>query len=248
MRMEGQKIKVVVNGAKGKMGKETVQAVSRESDMVLAGEADLGDDLARVIREAGADVVVDFTEPACAYRNAQIMAESRAGGVIGTTGFKPEEIQALEASCREKQPGILIAPNFSIGAVLLMKMAQMAARFISDVEIIELHHPGKKDAPSGTAIKTAEMIAEAIGTGHVPRGTSSGLALGEKHFGIPIHSIRLPGLLAHQEVLFGAEGQTLLIRHDALSRSSFMPGVVLAIREVMKRPGFIYGLDALLFS
>ncbi|MBN2326551.1 MAG: 4-hydroxy-tetrahydrodipicolinate reductase [Candidatus Omnitrophica bacterium] len=243
-----QKIRVLVNGAKGKMGSEAVRAVGGAEDMEIVAQTDMGDDLAATIKSSNADVVVDLTAPSCAYANANAIIESGAGGVIGTTGFTTENIQDLTRKCGGRTPAVLIAPNFSIGAVLMMHCSQIIGRYMPDVEIIELHHPAKLDAPSGTAVKTAQLIAESRGKGNVPRGTSEPAARGERFSDIPIHSVRLPGLLAHQAVIFGGEGQTLTLRHDSLNRGCFMPGVLLGIREVVKRSGLIYGLDNLLFS
>lgn len=241
-------IRVLINGFKGKMGTETVNAVNKETDLELVDQTDQGDDLKSRIDSSAADVVVDFTEPSCALKNTKIIAESKAGGVIGTTGFQPKELDELRSLCENKTPGILIAPNFSISAILLMKLSVIAAKHMPDVEIIELHHPKKKDAPSGTAVKTAELISESQGSNTVPRGTSDDRALGELHFGIPVHSVRLPGFLAHQEVIFGGEGQSLSIRQDSYNRTCFMPGVVLGIRKVMDNPGLTYGLEHFLFN
>ena len=240
-----ESIRVLINGAKGRMGLEAIQAVNAAEGMELVGETDLGDSLEQAIIESKADIVVDLTAPDCAYENAMIIGKSPAGGVIGTTGFKPHEINELKEYYDEKKPGILIAPNFSIGAVLLMHVSQTIGKYMPEVEIIEMHHPAKLDAPSGTAIKTAQLIAEARGE-DVPRGTSTSPARGEYYEGIPVHSVRLPGLLAHQEVIFGGQGQTLTIRHDSLNRGCFMPGIILGIREMMNRSGLIYGLDQIL--
>ncbi len=242
-----QVVKVIVNGAKGKMGAEAINAVNNAPDMELVGQTDLGDDLAKEIKSTQANIVVDLTAPSCAYDNAQIILNSAAGGVIGTTGFTAEQIEELTKKAENKSPAILIAPNFSIGAVLMMHCSQIIAKHMPDVEIIELHHPAKKDAPSGTAIKTAELIEKARGNSNVPRGTSEPPARGEFYGGIAVHSVRLPGLLAHQQVLFGGEGQTLSLKHDSLNRGCFMPGILLGVREMMKRKGLIYGLDNLLF-
>ncbi len=241
-----EKIRVLVNGAKGKMGSESVRAVQAAEDMELVCECDMDDDLTACIQENQANVVIDFTAPDCAYKNAEIILQSQARGVIGTTGFTPEQIGELEKQCNQKQLGMIIAPNFAIGALLMMHCAQIAAKYMPDVEIIELHHPGKKDAPSGTAVKTTELVNRS--RENVPRGTFEPGVRGQQFNEIPVHSVRLPGLLAHQEVLFGAEGQTLCIRHDSINRACFMPGVLLAVREVLKRNQFIYGLDKILFS
>ena len=243
-----QKTRVLVNGAKGKMGAEAVKAVGGAEDMEVVAQTDIGDDLLSTIKSSNAEVVVDLTAPSCAFANAKIILESGAGGVIGTTGFTADQIEELKKACRDRKPAVLIAPNFAIGAVLMMYCSKIIGKYMPDVEIIELHHEKKLDAPSGTAIKTAELIAENRGKGNVPRGTNESSARGESFNDIPIHSVRLPGLLAHQEVIFGEEGQTLTLRHDSINRGCFMPGVLLGIREVTKRTGLIYGLDNLLFN
>ncbi|HQH73123.1 MAG TPA: 4-hydroxy-tetrahydrodipicolinate reductase [bacterium] len=242
-----EKIRVLVNGARGKMGSEAVRAVRGAEDMELVAETDVEDSLGEAIRDSGAQVVVDFTTPHCAFQNALAIVEAGAGGVIGTTGFTPDQIDELEIKCAGKHPALLIAPNFAIGAVMMMHCAQIIARHMPEVEIIELHHPAKLDAPSGTAIKTAELIAQARNKSIVPRGTIEPAARGERFQGIPVHSVRLPGLLAHQSVIFGSDGQTLTLRHDSINRTCFMPGVLLGIREVPHRKGLIYGLEHLLF-
>jgi len=241
-------IRVLVNGAKGKMGREAVRAVRSEADLALVGETDLGDRLAETIAGTGAQVVVDFTHPCAAAQNTETILRCGAHPVVGTTGFTPADIQRLESLAAELRRGGVIAPNFAVGAVLLMRFAAEAARFLPDVEIIELHHDQKADAPSGTAVKTAEMIAE--------RRAPAGAAAAEKESvpgvrggrwrGIPIHSVRLPGLVAHQEVLLGGLGQTLTLRHDSLSRASFMPGVILAVRKAPRLDRLYYGLETIL--
>ena len=236
-----EKIRVLVNGAKGRMGSEAAKAVSAESDMELVGQIDLGDNMAESIKKTNAQVVVDFTAPQCVMANLNIIIDSGIGGVIGTTGFSAEQAAEFAKRCEGRTPAIIIAPNFAIGAILMMHFAQIAAKFMPHAEIIELHHDKKLDAPSGTAIKTAELISKANPDSIVPRGTFEGGARGELFSGIPVHSVRLPGYLAHQEVIFGGEGQTLNIRHDTISRSCFMPGVVMSCREVLKRTGLIYG-------
>lgn len=244
-------ILVVVNGADGRMGQEVIRAVHEAEDMELVGVCDLGDDLAAAAREERADVIVDFTVPCVAMENARKIMDTGCAGVIGTTGFTAEDIEELRAEARDREKGLLVAPNFAIGAVLMMRFAAEAARFMPEAEIIELHHPGKADAPSGTALKTAAAIAQArmeagasvpgpVGAGEAPRGK-----LVE---GVCVHSVRLTGLLAHQEVIFGGEGQTLVVRHDTQSRASFMPGVLLGVRAMVNRRGFFYGLESLLFG
>ena len=218
------KIKVLVNGAKGKMGAETVKAVAKEADLELVGQIDLGDNLGKTILDTKADVVVDFTHPKSALDNAKTILKNKAHAIIGTTGLSPADLAELKKLCAKYKVNCIVAPNFAIGAVLMMKFAKEAIKHLPQAEIIELHHDQKKDKPSGTAIKTKEMMGKDV----------------------PIHSVRLPGLVAHQEVIFGGLGQTLTIRHDSISRESFMPGVVLAIRKVKKIKGLVYGLENLL--
>lgn len=241
-------IRVVVNGAKGRMGSEAVKAVNDAADMTLVKTTDLGDDLKTTIEKDKPDVVVDFTVPASAFDNACIIADSPAGGVIGTTGFSTEQIHELRAKAAMKKPGLIIAPNFSIGAILMMHCAHIVAHHMPNVEIVEMHHPFKVDAPSGTAVKTADMMAHAVKDTDVPHGTTEHRSRGEVHQNIPIHSIRLPGYLAHQEVIFGAEGQTLTIRHDTYNRTCYMPGVLMAVREAIGRSGVTYGLENILLQ
>lgn len=244
-----QKIPVLVNGAKGRMGREVVQAIKGEVDLVLVGETDLGDDISRAIRETGARVVVDFTQPSSAVENTRRIIEAGAHPVVGTTGFRDEEIKGLQDLARKRGVGGLIAPNFAIGAVLLMKFAAEAARYFPSVEVIELHHDQKLDAPSGTALKTVELIRRSqekeVPAHPAEKETVSG-ARGGRYLGVPIHSVRLPGYVAHEEVLFGGLGQALTLRHDSFSRASFMPGVILAVRKVPQLKALEYGLETIL--
>ncbi|MBI1388400.1 MAG: 4-hydroxy-tetrahydrodipicolinate reductase [bacterium] len=240
-------IRVIVNGAKGRMGSEAVKAVEGASDMQLAAALDMGDDLKQAIEKEKPAVVIDFTTPNSAFDNTMLIIESQAGGVIGTTGFTTEQIHQLRKKAEFKKPGVIIAPNFSIGAILMMHCAHIVAHHMPHVEIVEMHHPAKLDSPSGTSIKTADMLAHAVKDTVVPRGTDEEPARGLVHENIPIHSIRLPGYLAHQEVIFGADGQTLTIRHDTYNRTCYMPGVLMAVREAVKRPGLTYGLENILF-
>jgi 4-hydroxy-tetrahydrodipicolinate reductase len=242
-------IRVLVNGALGKMGKATTLAVREAEGLVLAGETDLGHDLAGEIEKSKADVVVDFTHPSVARGNADTILDAGARGVIGTTGFTDEDIAVLGEKARSKNLGIVIAPNFAIGVILMMKFAEEAARYLPAVEIVELHHDRKADAPSGTALATAKRIAavraQAPASPVEEKVTVEG-ARGGRADGIPVHSVRLQGFLAHQEVLFGGPGQILTIRHDTTDRSAFMPGVVLAIRKVLQLDGLVFGLDKIL--
>jgi 4-hydroxy-tetrahydrodipicolinate reductase len=249
---------VLVNGARGRMGREVVVAVTAADDLDLVAEIDVGDDLAAEIERSGARVVVDFTVPSSAVENTRTILDAGACPVVGTTGFSAEDIGALQSRAAELGRGGLIAPNFAIGAVLLMKFAAEAAKYMPDVEVIELHHDQKVDAPSGTAIKTLELIRASLdgvqkeGSGGSPRGekvdekeTVPG-ARGGRYLGIPVHSVRLPGFVAHEEVIFGGPGQILTLRHDSISRTSFMPGVVLAARKVVELDRLYYGLDQIL--
>ncbi|HUJ77024.1 MAG TPA: 4-hydroxy-tetrahydrodipicolinate reductase [bacterium] len=243
------RIRVLVNGAMGRMGSQTVAAVRAEPDLELVGQADLGDDLARLIATSRAQVVVDFTHPGSAFANAQCIVQAGVHPVIGTTGFSAAQIQELQARCKQKRLGGVIAPNFAIGAVLMMRFAAEAARYLPHVEIIELHHDGKAEAPSGTAIKTAEMIAGTRPQAPAPQVDSKELApgaRGTRAYAVPIHSVRLPGHVAHQEVILAGPGEFLRIRHDSISRESFMPGVLLAVRKVVALQELVYGLENLL--
>lgn len=242
-------IKVGVLGARGKMGSEVVKAVQAATDLELVAALDAGDELADF---AAAEVVVDFTRPDVVMGNLQQLIAAGRNVVVGTTGFTAERLTTVEGWLADR-PGVgaVIAPNFGIGAVLSIKFAQLAAPYFESSEVIELHHPGKADAPSGTATRTAQVIAEArsaAGMGPMPDATTEGLpgARGADVAGVHVHGIRLAGLVAHQEILFGAHGETLTIRHDSLDRVSFMPGVLLSVREVVRRPGLTVGLDPLL--
>jgi 4-hydroxy-tetrahydrodipicolinate reductase len=245
------KIKVAILGAKGRMGSESVKAISAANDLDLVASLDLGDSL-DLLKSSGAKVVLDFTHPDSVMKNLEYAINSGMNVVVGTTGFdgkRIEEVKALLA--KNPQVGAIIAPNFGLGAVLMMQFAAKAATYFESVEIIELHHPEKADAPSGTATRTAELISDARAKSKksaMPDKTSSGLAgaRGAKVGDVPIHSVRLRGLVAHQEVLLGDQGETLSIRHDSIDRSGFMPGVLLAIRSVSSRPGLTFGLENLM--
>jgi 4-hydroxy-tetrahydrodipicolinate reductase len=259
-------IKVIVAGAKGKMGSEAVKMIQQdpELDLVCAidsklegedvgntlGLGEIGvlfhNDLAHALSLHSADVLVDFTTPKSVKENMKTSLSYGVRPVVGTTGLTPLEIEEINDLCRELKIGGIIAPNFAIGAILMMKFAQQAAKYMPEVEIIEMHHDQKLDAPSGTAIKTGEMIAETRAEhrqGHPNEKEELEGARGAFYQGFRIHSVRLPGLVAHQQVIFGGEGQTLTIRHDSIHRSSFMPGVNLAIKKVMELDQLVYGLD-----
>ena len=241
-------IKVGVLGARGRMGAEVVAAVEAATDFQLVSALDLGDSLDQLVA-SGAQVVVDFTTPDSVMANLEFLITHKIHAVVGTTGFDDARMAKLKAlSSAHPEVGILIAPNFAIGAVLMMEFAAKAAKYFESAEIIELHHPNKVDAPSGTASRTARLIAAARKEAQLPAmpdATSTSLdgARGALVGDVPVHSVRLRGLVAHQEVLFGGLGETLSIRHDSLDRAGFMPGVLLGIRSVISRPGITFGLE-----
>jgi 4-hydroxy-tetrahydrodipicolinate reductase len=244
-------IRVGVLGARGRVGTEVCKAVDAADDMELVAMVDAGDWMFNVA-DAGAEVVVDFTHPDVVMDNVRFCVDQGIHAVVGTTGFTEARLaQIREWLAPKPDLGVLVAPNFAIGAILCMRFAAMAARFYESVEIIELHHPRKADAPSGTAARTASLIAAAraqAGMAPSPDATSSALpgARGADVDGIRVHSVRLTGLVAHQEVLLGTAGETLTIRQDTLDRSSFMPGVLLGVRSVLDHPGLTVGLEPLL--
>lgn len=241
-------IKVGVLGARGRMGAEVVAAVEAAADCQLVAALDLGDSLDQLVG-SGAQVVVDFTTPDSVMANLEFLITHKIHAVIGTTGFDDARLAKLKSlSSAHPEVGILIAPNFAIGAVLMMEFAAKAAKYFESAEIIELHHPNKVDAPSGTASRTAGLISAARKDAKLPAmpdATSTSLdgARGALVGDVPVHSVRLRGLVAHQEVLFGGLGETLSIRHDSLDRAGFMPGVLLGIRSVISRPGVTFGLE-----
>lgn len=241
-------VRVLVNGAHGRMGQEAVKAIGLDANLTLAGEADKDDDITDMIKRTQPDVVVDLTTASAAFENTQKIIAANARPVIGTSGLSLEHVQQLTQQCETKKLGGIIAPNFSIGGVLMMRYAQEAAKYFPNVEIIEFHHNKKADAPSGTSVRTAEMIAET--RPHVPKdptehelfkGARGGLCQD-----VRIHSVRIPGVLANQLVLFGGEGETLEIRHDTLNRAAFMPGICLACKKVMGLDRLVYGLEHVL--
>lgn len=242
-------MRVGVLGAKGKVGATMVNAVQEAEDLTFTVGVDAGDSLSELV-EAGTEVVIDFTHPAVVMDNLKFLIDNGIHAVIGTTGFSTERLdQVREWLSARPQVSVLIAPNFAIGAVLSMHFAQKAARFFDSVEVIELHHPQKADAPSGTAARTAHLIAEARkGLPPNPDATTTGLAgaRGADVDGVPVHSVRLAGLVAHQEVLFGTRGETLTIRHDSIDRTSFVPGVLMAVRTVREFSGLTVGIEPLL--
>lgn len=256
-------IKVLVCGAGGRMGREVVKAVWGQEDLTLVGAVDVKDigkdagevagigkigvpieeDLVYAIKRTSPDVMVDFTTPSSVKDNIKKAMENKVVPVVGTTGLKNDDIEEIKSWAKEFGVGAFIAPNFSLGANLMMQMAKYAARFFKSVEIIELHHDKKLDAPSGTAIKTAQMLSEEQ---VLPPCGEEQPSRGDIRWGVRIHSVRLPGLVAHQEIIFGGQGETLTIRHDAPSRECYMPGVITAIRKAIGIKEVIVGLDKLL--
>ena len=264
-----KKQRVIVNGALGKMGRETLKAVAEDHELLLSGAVDLKSrgetvsdltgipgvnielekDLENCLDQNNADIMVDFTNPQAVYNNARVSLEKGIACVIGTTGLNELELKQLDKMAREKEIGIAVIPNFAIGAVLMMKFAREAAVYFPDVEIIELHHDQKMDAPSGTAIKTAEMINQSRAS-RPPRSIKEFEKIPGSRGGdldqIRIHSVRLPGFVAHQEVIFGGIGQSLKIRHDSIDRVGFMPGVIMVIKRLPQIKGLVYGMENLI--
>ncbi len=259
-------IKVVVHGALGRMGQEIINALCRESEIQLVGAVELqvsedyltlpdnsgavplSSDLGYILTSCQPDVLVDFTIKEAIMPAVRAATEQGVNLVIGTTGLTADELSEIEQLVQAHQVGAIVAPNFALGAILMIHLAKVAAKYLDYAEIIELHHHLKADAPSGTALSTAKAMATARGKpfSRPPEQDKTSNSRGGQVEGITIHSVRLPGLLAHQEVLLGGPGQTLSIRHDTINRECFMPGVILAIKEVVKRKGLVYGLDTLL--
>ena len=242
-------MRVGVLGAKGKVGAAMVAGVESAEDLTFTAGVDAGDPL-EALTETNTGVVIDFTHPSVVMDNLKFCIDNGIHAVVGTTGFTDERLDQVRRWVADKPDAcVLIAPNFAIGAVLSMHFAAQAARFFESVEVIELHHPYKADAPSGTAVRTAKLMAEARKElPPNPDATSTGLdgARGADVDGIPVHSVRLAGLVAHQEVLFGTQGETLTIRHDSIDRTSFVPGVLLAVRRIREFPGLTVGIEPLL--
>lgn len=246
-----EKIRVAVLGAHGRMGSHVVEAVTAASDMELVAELDVNDDIASELAATRPDVAVDFTVPSATENNVKLLIDANVHAVVGTTGWNEGSLGRIESKLNGTEVGVLIAPNFSLSAVLAMSFARQAAQWFESAEVIELHHPDKVDAPSGTAVHTAQLIAAAREEAELdpmPDATSTALdgARGASVAGIPVHSVRLRGLVAHEEILFGGPGEQLTIRTDSFDRISFMPGVLAAIRKIGAKPGLTVGLDQLL--
>lgn len=260
-------IKVVVAGALGRMGKEVVAAVCADRELDMAGAVDkkaveeylslpgglglipIAREVEPMLARVKPHVMVDFTHPESVMENVRTALRYGVAPVVGTTGITQPDLREIESLCEQHNTGAVVAPNFAIGANLMIHFARIASRYFPSAEITELHHDGKADAPSGTALRTAEEMLRArerpFDQGATTKVMLDGVRGGEMG-GIHVHSVRLPGLVAHQEVLFGGQGQTLLIRHDSISRESFMPGVIMAIKEATKIKGLVYGLDRLM--
>lgn len=266
--MENQ-IRVIIAGPRGRMGQEAVELVRRTERFELVAVLDrkfdgkkmsqvdempsmdvqIYTDMSDCLSQVEADVLIDLTTPETGYLHTKTALENGIRPVVGTTGFTQDQLDELKKLAEEKKLGCIIAPNFAVGAILMMKFSQMAAKFFEDVEIIEMHHDQKLDAPSGTAIKTAEMIQDNRSSkkqGHPDEKETLEGARGADLDGMRIHSVRLPGLVAHQEVLFGSEGQTLKIRHDSYNRASFMSGVKVSVDTVMTLSTLVYGLESII--
>ncbi|HET7656677.1 MAG TPA: 4-hydroxy-tetrahydrodipicolinate reductase [Bacillales bacterium] len=264
--MTEQAIRIIVAGPRGKMGSETVRLIAEVEHFDLVGvvdtknagkrvyeleglpsiDAPVYDDFENCVAEVKADVLIDFTNPEAGRVHTELALKNGIRPVVGTSGFSEKDIKELSGLSEEKETGAIIAPNFAVGAVLMMKFSRLAAKYFPDVEIIEQHHDRKLDAPSGTAVKTAELIAEARESkhqGHPDESESLKGARGAVFDGMHIHSVRLPGLIAHQEVLFGGDSETLKIRHDSYHRKSFMSGVKLAVETVVGLNVLVYGLE-----
>lgn len=241
-------INVLVNGAFGKMGRITTAAIEAHPELTLVGQTGREYDLQASIKDSNAQVVVDFTHPDSVYKNITNIIEAGAHPVVGTTGLKPNEIKMLQDKCKQAKLGGIIAPNFSLGAVLMMKYASEIAKYMHHVEIIEYHHDNKADSPSGTALRTADLLAASLPEQKQTKPTIDTIpgSRGASQHGIPIHAIRLPGFLAHEEVVFGGTGETLTIRHDSSDRVCFQPGICLACEKVIKLNELIVGLEHIL--
>lgn len=242
-------INVLVNGAFGHMGQIAIKTVEANPALKLVGQTGREYDLKKSIHDSQAQVVIDFTLPESVFANTVAIIEAGAHPVIGTSGLLGEQVLKLQEQCDKIKLGGIIAPNFSLGAVLMMKYAGEIAKYMPHAEIIEMHHDAKVDSPSGTALRSAEIIAEAVATINQPlksgRETVAG-ARGANYRGIPIHAVRLPGFLAHQRIIFGDKGETLTLQHDSIDRQCFMPGISLACEKVMQLDRLVYGLEKIL--
>lgn len=242
-------IRILVNGAFGRMGQVTLKTIADYPTFELVGHTGREYDLGKAITDSGAQVVIDFTNPDSVFNNTQIILNAGARPVIGTSGLTTPQIHQLQAQCDTLKRGGIIAPNFSLGAVLMMKYARQIVKYMPHVEIIEMHHSQKVDSPSGTAMRSAVLMEEACSTVNQPEKAAQETirgSLGAIYHGVPIHAIRLPGLLAHQQIIFGSTGETLTLRHDSIDRECFMPGIRMACEKVMTLDKLVYGLEEIL--
>lgn len=241
-------IRVLVNGAFGRMGQLVTKAITAHPNLDLTGQTGREYNLQQAIKDSGAQVVIDFTHPDSVFKNTMTIIDAGARPVIGTSGLHLDDIEKLKEHCKSAKLGGIIAPNFSLGAVLLMKYARDLAKYMPNAEIIEMHHDGKADSPSGTAMRAAEMIASVGSINANKKETIENVsgARGADYQNIPIHAVRLPGKLAHLEILFGGPGESVSLRHDSLDRECFMPGICLASEKVMELDKLVYGLEEIL--
>ena len=241
--------KVIINGSKGNMGKAAIKAVNKEPSLNLIADLDKDDNLDDVLKNTPADVTIDLTHPSCVFENVQTILKNNSHAVVGTTGLSQDQLTQCDNLAKKQNKSVIVCPNFAIGAILMMRFASQAAKYFDRCEIIEYHHDKKADAPSGTAIKTAELISNSV-----PETNSIALkekelikgARGANKNNIEIHSVRIPGVVANQDVIFGALGQSMTIKHETISRDAFMPGLILAVKAAPNKKGLIYGLEHLL--
>lgn len=241
-------IRVLVNGARGKMGQLAVQTINDHADFQLVASTQRQNDLAAEIKKSAAQIVIDVTHAESVFKNANTIIDAGAHPVIGTSGLLPHQVETLQERCAKLKLGGIIAPNFSLGAVLMMKYAQEIAQYFPEVEIIEMHHAGKLDSPSGTSLRTAELISK--GRQQVPANKKNHETIpgarGATHQQVAIHSVRLPGLMAHQQVIFGGEGETLTLRCDTIDRKCYASGILLACKKALELDRLIYGLEGII--
>jgi 4-hydroxy-tetrahydrodipicolinate reductase len=241
-------IRVLLNGADGRMGLASLTAIDKDPELTLVGKTSKNDDLSAAIKSSNAQVVVDFTNASVVSKNLKIIIESGAHPVIGTTGLLMDEIKKFQEECARLKLGGIIAPNFSFGAVLMMKHAREIAKYFANVEIIEMHHDGKLDSPSGTALRTAEMLAENFKPENKNKETKEIIpgSRGATHHKIPIHAIRMPGFIAQQQIIFGATGETLTLSHNSIDREAYMPGLCFTCKKVLSLDTLVYGMENIL--
>ena len=241
--------KIIINGSKGNMGQAAVKAVQSDPSLNLIATLDKDDCLKTILKNKSVDVTIDLTHPSCVFENVQTILKNKSHAVVGTTGLSQEQLTLCDNLAKEQKKSVIVCPNFAIGAILMMRFATQAAKFFDRCEIIEYHHDKKADAPSGTAIKTAELISKSVPEiNSIPLKEDELIkgARGANKNNIPIHSIRIPGVVANQDIIFGALGQSMTIKHETISRDAFMPGLILAVKAASEKKGLIYGLEHLL--